>query len=166
MRRRLAFSRTDMNQTPIIVDTRERMPYVFDSQFVQVTRSALPAGDYSLVGYERRVAVERKSLGDFVQSVIHNRARFEREIIKLREYDAACVLIEAELGDVVAHRYRGYAHPNAVIGSAIALFVDHGVPFIFGSTREIAGRFTAGFLQRYYKRMIQTRPDGKEVTHE
>ena len=155
-----------MQLTPIVVDTREKLPYRFDSQFVQVTRSALTAGDYSLVGYEQQVAVERKSLGDFVKSVIHNRDRFEREIIKLTEYDAACVLVEAELGDVMAHRYRGYAHPNAVIGSAIALFVDHGVPFIFGSTREIAGRFTAGFLQRYYKRVIQTHPDGKEVTHE
>ena len=151
-----------MKRTPIIVDTREKKPYQFDPRFVRVTRGALPAGDYSLAGYECRVAVERKTLSDIVRSVIHDRDRFEREIVKLKEYDSAFVLIEAELRDVIEGRYRSYAHPNAVIGSAIALYVDHGIPFIFGSNRAIAERFTAAFLQKYHKRILADA--GKAVT--
>ena len=144
----------NQERVPIVIDTRERMPYRFDSTFVEAIHCALPAGDYSLAGHEHEVAVERKSLADFVKSVIHDRDRFEREIRRLGGYDAALVLVEADLRDVVEGRYRGHAHPNAVLGSAIALFVDHRVPFLFCSSREIAGRFAAGFLRRYHERVL------------
>ncbi|RPH47035.1 MAG: hypothetical protein EHM91_06585, partial [Planctomycetota bacterium] len=75
--------RTDTDRVPIVVDTREQRPYRFDPQFVVVTRRALPAGDYSIAGHETAVAIERKSLGDFVTSVIHERERFERELARL-----------------------------------------------------------------------------------
>jgi hypothetical protein len=40
-----------------IADTREQEPYSFDSDKVSAVRKALPAGDYSLVGLEERVAI-------------------------------------------------------------------------------------------------------------
>ena len=53
-----------MDRITVVVDTREQEPYSFDSDKVSAVRKALPAGDYSLVGLEERVAVERKSLTD------------------------------------------------------------------------------------------------------
>lgn len=149
--------RTESATIPVVIDTREQRPYRFDPAHVTVTLRALPAGDYSLEGYETSVAVERKSLPDFIGSVIQNRDRFERELARLSTYAAACVLVEADLRDVVEGRYRSHAHPSSVMGSAIALYVDHGVPFIFCSTREIAGRFTAGFLRRCHKRFVEAK---------
>jgi len=143
---------TEAQTTPIVIDTREQKPYGFDPAHVTVTRRALPAGDYSLAGQEESVAVERKSLPDFVSSVVHHRDRFERELERLSSYEAACVLVEADLRDVAEGRYRSHAHPNAVLGSVIGLFVRYGVPILFCSTREIAARFTAGYLQRFHVR--------------
>ena len=60
---------------PIVVDSRKQEPYSFDPKRFVVVRKALPAGDYSLVGWEERVAVERKSLTDFVQTIIRSRRR-------------------------------------------------------------------------------------------
>ena len=145
---------SSQSRIPIVVDTREQLPYRFDSTYIEVSRQALPAGDYSIVGYEKDVAVERKSLPDFISSVIQNRERFEREMEKLSRYSAACVVIEADLKDVVDHKYRSCAHPNAVLGSTTALYIDYGVPFLFCSSREFAGRFTAGFLRKYYTRIM------------
>ena len=142
------------NRVSIVVDTREQLPYQFDRRRINVSRRALPAGDYSLDGRETEVSVERKSLSDFVGSVIQARDRFEREIVRLSTYRAACIVIEADMHDVLDHRYRSHAHPHSVIGSAIALFVDHKVPFLFCSDRETAGRFTAGYLTKYHKRMV------------
>ena len=147
-------SPSEKYRIPIVIDTREQLPYRFDPAHIVVTRRALPAGDYSLAGSDHEVAVERKSLADFVSSVIHERERFERELGRLREYYAACVLVEADLQDILDRKYRSHAHPNSVLGSTIALLLDYKVPILFCSTREIAGRLTAGFLGRYHRRVV------------
>ena len=69
-------SRSNRGPATIVIDTREQEPYSFDSRLVAAVRRALPAGDYSVEGMEERVAVERKSLDDFVSTVIHARRRF------------------------------------------------------------------------------------------
>ena len=62
----------------IIIDTREQRPLTF-KHFPSVT-ACLSEGDYSILGYEGRFTVERKSIADLVGSVTHDRARFEREL--------------------------------------------------------------------------------------
>jgi DNA excision repair protein ERCC-4 len=51
-----------MGMVTVVVDTREQEPYGFDSESIASIRKALPAGDYSIEGFETRVAVERKSM--------------------------------------------------------------------------------------------------------
>ena len=144
-----------------VVDTREQLPYAFDPECVTVLRCALPAADYSLEGHEDRVGIERKSLNDFVNTVIRERERFKRELEKLREYDLACVVVEADLRDVIRGRYRSQVHPNAILGGAMAIFVDYGIPVLFCSDREIAARFVMGLLLRYRKRIDATTGEGQ-----
>jgi len=142
-----------MKPVRVIIDTREQLPYSFSDRVVAV-RFPLAAGDYSVEGMEQALAVERKSLDDFVSSVIRDRPRFRRELEKLRDYRAACVVVEASLGDVFAHRYHSGAHPNAVVGAAISIIVDYGVPVFFCSDRQACCRFTEGFLLRAYRKVI------------
>jgi ERCC4-type nuclease len=138
----------------VIVDTREQEPYSFDSAHVTCVRRALPFGDYSLQGHESAIAIERKSLEDFVASTITARARFRRELRGLAEYDLGCVVVEASLEDILARRYRAGAHPSAVVGAALSIIVDHGVPVFFCGDRQIACRFVEGLLCRYYKKVL------------
>ena len=49
------------------------------------------------------MAVERKSLEDVVSTVIRSRKRFTRALRRLSEYDAACVVVEADLQDVLGN---------------------------------------------------------------
>jgi len=142
-----------MTPVRVIIDTREQLPYSFSDRVVAV-RGPLATGDYSVEGLEQTLAVERKSLDDFVSSVIRDRPRFRRELEKLRDYRAACVVVEASLGDIVAHRYHSGAHPNAVVGAAISIIVDYGVPVFFCSDRQACCRFTEGFLLRAYRKVI------------
>ena len=97
----------------IVVDTREQEPYTFPVDGISTIRRKLDAGDYSLEGFEERVAVERKSLDDFVSTVIRHRRRFHAELRKMRRLDAACVVVEAGFDDVLASRYTSSAHPHA-----------------------------------------------------
>ena len=145
-------SRSNPAPVTVIIDTREQEPYGFNPQLVTPVRRALPAGDYSLAGFEQTVAVERKTLDDFVGTVMRARARFYRELQLLERYARACVVIEANLSDVLASRYKGDAHPQAVLGSALAISVDFGVPVFFCSNRQIACRFTEAYLLRAAER--------------
>jgi len=65
--------------TLIIVDTREALPIGFPG----ATTAGLPTGDYSILGAERRVTIERKTLADFYACVGRERKRFEREMERL-----------------------------------------------------------------------------------
>ena len=139
-------SRSSPALVTLIADTREQEPFSFDSRLVVVERRALPAGDYSVAGLEGVVAVERKTLDDFVSTVIHQRARFRRELSKLAGYRAACVVVEAGLLEFLQGRYRGGSHPNAVLGSALAIILDHRIPVFFCSSRQAACHFVQAYL--------------------
>lgn len=133
----------------IVVDSREQEGYSFS---LPTVRKKLDSGDYSVLGMERIVAVERKTLDDFVGTVIRARGRFYRELRRLGSYTRACVVVEADMADVLAGRYRGDAHPNTILGSALAITVDFGIPVFFCSNRQIACRFVEGYLLRAAER--------------
>lgn len=134
----------------LVVDTREQLPYEFsDVPAIIVSRYALPAGDYSLAGRENEVAVERKSLNDFVHTIIHERDRFRRELEKLQGYIRACVVVEGSWDAICKQLYTSQAHPNSIIGSAMAIIIDYGIPIYFFNGREAARDFTGLFLMRY-----------------
>ena len=138
----------------VVVDTREQEPYAFDPERVTIVRRALPAGDYSLDGHETAIAAERKSIDDYVASVVRGRDRFARELRILSGYDVACVVVEATLEDILAHRYRSGAHPSAVLGATLSIIVDRSVPVFFCGDRQIARRFVEGLLCRYHRKVV------------
>jgi ERCC4-type nuclease len=144
-----------MKRTGIIVDTREQEAYSFDPGQVETLRAALPAGDYSLAGYEDRVGVERKSLQDLVGTVIHARRRFASELRRLRSLEFACVVVEGSLAEVLAGRYPGGAHPASVFGAVISIIVDYGIPVFFCSDRQVACRFTQDYLLRVHRNLTE-----------
>ena len=144
------------NELPvIIIDTREQAEYSFNPQLAATVRRALPAGDYSVVGLEGEVAVERKSLDDFISTVIHARQRFRRELSQLAGYRAACVVVEANLLDILLGRYRGEAHPKAVLGSTLSILLDYGIPVYFCGTRPAACQFVQAYLLAAHARWKQ-----------
>lgn len=137
----------------LVIDSREQRPWDFGED-VETVRATLYAGDYSIEGFETRVAIERKSLDDFVACCTRERQRFERELVRLASYDFAAVIVEADVGDIAAHRYVSRASPSSVIGSAVAFTIDH-VPVMFGGRRELAARLGLRFLQKFHERQIR-----------
>lgn len=138
-----------MERINIVIDTREQQPYSFDPERFETVRRALPAGDYSLVGSETRVAVERKSMPDFVSTVIRARKRFHAELRKLAEYEHACIVVEGSLRDLLEGRYPGGAHPNALLGAVVSICVDWGIPVYFCGDRQSAKKFVEAYIERY-----------------
>ena len=136
-----------MKDFTIVIDTREQQPYTFSCATVE---HALDAGDYSIAGCESQIAVERKSLADFVRTVIHERQRFQSELEKLAEYTLACIVVEADLDDVLRGLKQSdlrMVTPAAVLGSALHIAMRYRVPVYWCGSRQAACAFTEAFLR-------------------
>jgi ERCC4-type nuclease len=148
----------------IVIDTREQEPFGFTCA---TTRRALPAGDYAVDGHEDLVAVERKSLPDFVHTVIHDFARFAAELDRLSQLSRACIVVEADLDHVLrgqcADALRGAA-PESLLGAAVHIQARFGVPVIWCGSRQAACAFTDAYL-RMVVREAAVRPAGREAHH-
>jgi ERCC4-type nuclease len=140
----------------IVIDSREQEPYGFTCATV---RRKLDAGDYSVEGHEHQVAVERKSLPDFVHTVIHDFDRFAVELRKLAVFRCACVVVEADLDDVMrglaADKLRAVS-PRAVLGAALHIAIRYRVPIYWCGSRQTACAFTDGFLRTFVHDVIGT----------
>ncbi|MFA5217109.1 ERCC4 domain-containing protein [Sulfuricurvum sp.] len=153
-----------MQKPPIIivVDTREQLPSArvsesaYEFKGYQTIRQKLDAGDYSVQGYEvDGISIERKTLDDYVGSIILNRERFLREMELARRYEFFAVVVECSMLDIVKNVYRSLAHPNAVVGATAALMLDYHIPVIFCCNRKVGEMFTLRLLTKFYERKVK-----------
>ena len=134
----------------ILTDSREQKPYDFQKYPVEAETAALTAGDYSLAGFQDRIAVERKSLNDLVGCLTgKNRERFERELMRARSYELFAVVVEANIQDVSDKKYKSGITPHAVLQSITAFHIRYGIPFLFCGSRDGAEYMTYSLLQKY-----------------
>jgi ERCC4-type nuclease len=141
----------------IIRDSREQSPFHFDDtrfEGVEVQEGTLSTGDYSLAGLESRVAVERKSLPDFLASNSTGRDRFERELARARGLDAFMVVVEAPFSDVVTGNCRSRMQPKAAVQTAYSFMPRYRATFHFAQSRAWAEYATFHFL-RHYARQVE-----------
>ncbi len=133
----------------IIVDTREQRPWTFEGErpAFTLTRAKLESGDYSVAGFERRIAIERKSIDDFCGTVLNDRPRFYAELERLRAYDFRAVIVEASVREIMAGRYTSMASPASVLGFVAEVTVAQSVPVYLSGTRAEA-QILAGKLLR------------------
>lgn len=140
---------TPRRTLPVVVDSREQKPFGFRGRPVEVTVGTLDAGDYSVRGFERRIAVERKSLVDLVGCLGRERERFERELVRLRGWEVAAVVVEEPQAALRSGRYRGGLNPSAAWQSIVAFSSRFRVPFFFCRDREDAEEVTWDILRHY-----------------
>ncbi len=79
----------------IVIDNREQAPWGFPGHLAKVSWGTLNAGDYALAG-DKRFAIERKSLDDFLGTISTGWDRFCREIDRMdaADFPAKVVIVE------------------------------------------------------------------------
>ena len=132
----------------IKIDTREQQPYEFENPS---TVGTLSCGDYSIMGLENHVAVERKELNDLIGCLTTDRDRFERELFKGRSLDYFCLVIECSLSDLANGHYRSHMGPKSAIQSLLAFSVRYRLPIFFCEDRRYGQRVTESPLLKYAK---------------
>jgi Fanconi anemia group M protein len=113
----------------VLVDPRERdMGKLLESLGLEVTLTALQVGDYVL---SDRLAVERKTAEDFVQSIIDPERNLFRQISDLaRTYQRPVLILEGR------DLYTRAMNPASIRGALASIAADFRVPIIPTESRE------------------------------
>lgn len=141
---------------PIVIDTREQAPFTFEG--VLSTRGTLRTGDYSLQGFDRIVAVERKSHQDAWGCAGRDRKRFERCLSRLSKLDRALIVIEPSLSEFLeppldhrGHEIYTRLSPASAAGAYLHWMATTGIPVVWAGNRLLAERITFRFLQSWWR---------------
>lgn len=148
----------------IAVDTREQDGFTFTwfdrdltdgggPMVVTTARTTLKSGDYSIVGFEDRIAIERKSRQDLFGTIGQGRDRFERELARLNDMRFAAVVVEDTLGHLISSPpVHSHLDPKTVFRSVIAWQQRYTrVHWMFCDSRDWAEAYTLRALERFWR---------------
>jgi len=127
----------DTKKVRIVVDHRESKNGVFanlEKKDADIERQQLATGDYIC---SDRVCVERKTVPDFIQSVIDR--RIFRQISEMKEcFENPLLILEGNPELLFLERN---IHPNMIRGALASLAVDYRIPIIWtGNPKETANQ--------------------------
>lgn len=128
---------TSRRKIVIIQDTREQRPWNFDQRFT-IRKMALKTGDYSLHGFTKRICIERKGVDELNGCLTHDWARFEKQLVRLAQMEAAVIVIEGHFNSRIL--------PGNFSGAIGVTMADYGVPFVFCCDRFTAQLFASQWL--------------------
>ncbi len=124
--------RIQKSKTKIIVDYREKsssVPDELEKNNFKIKFKNLKVADYLVNG----VAIERKTVSDFISSMINK--RLVKQLKEIQQYPKRLLMIEGieeqELySEKNAEELTGM-HPNAIRGFLLSILIKYNVPIIF-----------------------------------
>jgi len=132
------------NKIVVFADHRERackvVPFL-ESLGCEVRKAQLEIGDYII---SNTVAIERKSVRDFIKSIIDGRL-FNQLVFLADSYEKPLLLLEGRPHELFSLTNM---HKNAVIGVLTSIALNYRIPVLFSETE----RETAEFIYVIAKR--------------
>jgi ERCC4-type nuclease len=147
------------------IDSREQAPLVFDSEYVKSERGCVPVFDYALEGDQNQFSLERKSLADFIQSVVLSKS-WKRELEKIRKAQERLLpvvyICEFNFDEIRKYDYMqfhsGRVTPQFVYRRIAELIYNLNVHVVFADSREGAAYAICLILKRRSNELVKTSP--------
>lgn len=136
------------NKMIIAVDTREKKPYIFNAD-IEIKK--LDIGDYSIIGLEDRIAIERKTTDDLINCLSWDRERFKKELVKSVALDYFALIIEDDFRKLHTGRYISKMNPKSAIESIMTFSVRYKIPVFFAGDRVFGQIITESLLNKYFR---------------
>lgn len=156
----------DYNFPPtIVIDNAEQLPFTFrgikadlgdggHEVLVNTTRRELFTGDYTLLGFENEICIERKSKADLYRSLTHDRARFLREVSRLNAIPQAYIVVECSLGGLLTPPEFTKVEPKTVLRTIYSWQMKfQGLNWMFFDNRRFAEVQTFRILRMFWGNM-------------
>lgn len=142
---------------PVVVDTREQLPFDFIGFPVLTKPASLQTGDYSIRGYEDVLCIERKSLGDLAGCMTAGRDRFEKELERMRKMECVAVVVEEPITHIRKGSYYSRIDPKSFEQSILSMMFRYRVPFLFGQSRRHAETIAFNCMRHFYNKTLPER---------
>lgn len=139
----------------ILIDSREKCPFIFSEHKTIVTNLGKTGADYSILGFSKLVGVERKSFIDYMGSTSRHMTTFMKSVSKLMKLRHKAIIVEGS--PIQASKYKGIVNyrPEWIINSATYI-MSFDVPILFAGNRELAQLACLRFLENAKDRLRET----------
>lgn len=141
----------------IIIDSREQLPLDFrkSKNLEGVEVKTLKTGDYSIEGYEDRIAIERKSGIDLFGTLGGGHKRFKKELERALKFDYFAILVDCSY-TVIQNKEFDNAHYSKMRGDVIVkilytLKFKYGIDVIFCNGRVEASKIIRSIFTAWEK---------------
>jgi hypothetical protein len=135
----------------LVVDTRT--PLVFSR--LPSVRGTLTTGDYSGMGIEHLLSIEKKTISELPGIFTGDRERFERECIRLRGYRFKRLLIIGTRRQIEEQHYRSNVSPKAILHSLAAFECRYDMPVVFMADTEAAARQVESWVFWFCRELVE-----------
>lgn len=152
----------DKGRYTVVRDTREKVgqgwSYSSSTSCAGTIEKKLNTGDYSLVGYEDLLTIERKgSVTEFAQNIVQ--ARFEKELERLTKFKYKYIILEFAIGKIMNYPQgsglppylmkRARINGNFIMSKIIHYQVTYDIPII------IADQYGKEIASHIFKRVVK-----------
>lgn len=136
----------------ITIDTREKnslMASEIASLGMEIEFSQLKVGDYIV----NDVVIERKTISDFISSMINK--RLSKQLEELQQYEKRLLIVEG-FGEKFLysddeHGNFGGIHPNAIRGFLLSIVLKYKVPVIYTKNESDTAKFISVLARKKEK---------------
>jgi len=136
------FYRRSVPSVTVYADSREAksgvVKHLYDLE-VEIKTRNLDVADYVV---SDRVAIERKTVDDFINSLIKKDKLFNQLFNLKRTYQRPILILEGE------NIYKKAVHPNAIRGALATIAVDFSIPIINTKTQEETAEMILSMAKR------------------
>jgi len=136
----------------LVQDTREQAPlFARLPAGLMIKSTALEVGDYSILGFEDRFAIERKGISDFFGYIGKERDKTVEKMRRLQKCDWAGLVIEAKESDILKVQQFSQVHPEVARAALISFQVRYGVHVYFGATKSDVARYVLDVAIKFWR---------------
>ncbi len=122
-------SKNKQSNSKIIIDYREKNSLVISElkrQGFEIEFKELKVADYII----RNVVIERKTISDFISSMINK--RLIKQLEELKQYNNPLLIIEGiEEQELYNDDNHMHVNPNAIRGFLLSILLKHKIPIMF-----------------------------------
>lgn len=142
---------TELAQAPkkVVADYREKNSFVPANLYklgVEIEFKELKVADYLVNG----IAIERKTVSDFISSMINKRLLLQLE--GLKQYESPLLIVEGIYEqELYSDNHELGVHANSIRGFLLSIMLKHKIPVLFTKNSEDTARFIFTILQKKEK---------------
>lgn len=146
----------------IIIDTREQTPWHFTDACVNtIVCTSLKTGDYTIVGFEDILCIERKrSVSEIARNVTED--RFIRELERMAAFPYSFLICEFAISDILVYPMGSDIPKNRwrkirirapfILKRLSQIMINYHIPILFCENAQNASTIALNIMKRTYEK--------------